>query len=282
MALIKCSNCGQNMSDKAKACPHCGMQVNEIGQPSRGGAEPLPGLSPSHRKSGSDSKAAIMIVVAIVALALLGAGGWLLYDKAQQRAQQLAWQAEQARQDSIAQAQLLEQMRQDSIAQAKRMERIEVAYNGYAGVLKRFLLIDYNDSGYNGYFLFDFNQDGMPELCVEGMHPDDYDNEYTGSMFYVYTIQGNKAQRIFKKMCDSPNYYLGSDYILSADESYEYYTVEKIRYSNGIIVSSTITEIHDPYGDKPRPAISEGKVSEFRMSDLESLKSQIMSNIQIN
>ena len=215
-------------------------------------------------------------------MALVGVGCWLWYDKAQQRAEQSAWQAEQARQDSIAQAQQLEKMRQDSIAQAQRMERIEVTYNGYAAVLKQFLLDNNNDSEYNGYFLFDFNQDGIPELCVDGLHPDDFDYEYTGMMFYVYSIQGNKAQRIFKKMCGSPYYYQGSGYILSADEIYENYIVEKIRYDNGKIVSSTITEINDPYGEKSRPAISEGKISEFRMSDLGSLKSQIVSLIQIN
>ncbi len=282
MALIKCSNCGQDISDKAKSCPHCGLQINYIEHQLSESSEPLPGLSPGRKKSGNNSKTGVVIAVAIAALALLGAGCWLWYDKAQQRAEQLAWQAEQARQDSIAQAQLLEQMRQDSIAQAQRMERIEVAYNGYAAVLKQFLLDNSNDSEYNGYFLFDFNQDGMPELCVDGLHPDDFDYEYTGSMFYVYSIQGNKAQRIFKKMCGGPNYYQGSGYILSADEIYENYIVEKIRYDNGKIVSSTITEINDPYGEKSRPAISEGKISEFRMSDLESLKSQIMSLIQIN
>ena len=32
MALIKCSECGGTISDKAKACPHCGCPIegNEI------------------------------------------------------------------------------------------------------------------------------------------------------------------------------------------------------------------------------------------------------------
>lgn len=29
MALIKCSECGKEMSDKAKLCPHCGYEKNE-------------------------------------------------------------------------------------------------------------------------------------------------------------------------------------------------------------------------------------------------------------
>ena len=29
MALIKCSECGKEISDKAKLCPHCGFEKNE-------------------------------------------------------------------------------------------------------------------------------------------------------------------------------------------------------------------------------------------------------------
>ena len=38
MAIIKCKNCGGNVSDKAKACPHCGNPVNVM-QP---GNQPAP------------------------------------------------------------------------------------------------------------------------------------------------------------------------------------------------------------------------------------------------
>lgn len=283
MALIKCNNCGQSISDKAFTCPHCGMSVNgNIEQPHIENAASLSGLRASPQKFGQNNNAALIIVAAVAALSLLGVGGWLWYDNAQQRAEQLALEAEQARQDSIAQAQLYEQMRQDSIALAQKKESIEVTYNGYVSVLKQFLLDSNNDEVYNGYFLFDFNQDGVPELCVDGLHPDDFEYDYQGCMFYVYTMQGSKAQRIFKQACGSPIYYQGSDYILSADECYDYYIVDKIRYDNGKIASITITEINEPYGEKHHPAISEGRISEFRMSDFESLKSQIMSFIQIN
>ena len=30
MALIKCPECGKDVSDKAVRCPHCGMPLNEI------------------------------------------------------------------------------------------------------------------------------------------------------------------------------------------------------------------------------------------------------------
>ena len=29
MAMIKCSECGKQMSDKAKTCPHCGNSMNK-------------------------------------------------------------------------------------------------------------------------------------------------------------------------------------------------------------------------------------------------------------
>ncbi len=39
MALIKCSECGQMVSDKASACPHCGCPVNQTTQPQYFGDE---------------------------------------------------------------------------------------------------------------------------------------------------------------------------------------------------------------------------------------------------
>ena len=30
MALIKCSECGKNVSDKAKVCIHCGAPIEEV------------------------------------------------------------------------------------------------------------------------------------------------------------------------------------------------------------------------------------------------------------
>ena len=35
MALIQCKNCGKDVSDRAKVCPHCGTQLieDEVTQP---------------------------------------------------------------------------------------------------------------------------------------------------------------------------------------------------------------------------------------------------------
>ena len=32
MALIKCPECGKEISDKAGACPHCGCPIGSTGQ----------------------------------------------------------------------------------------------------------------------------------------------------------------------------------------------------------------------------------------------------------
>lgn len=29
MALIKCEECGKKISNKAKVCPHCGVEIDE-------------------------------------------------------------------------------------------------------------------------------------------------------------------------------------------------------------------------------------------------------------
>lgn len=45
MALIKCNECGHEVSDKAQNCPNCGCPIPHEGNPSVNeiGNEPLPG-----------------------------------------------------------------------------------------------------------------------------------------------------------------------------------------------------------------------------------------------
>ena len=133
MALITCNNCGKKVSDKAKACPHCGHQIgldNKHGESSQPRfnqiqevqaqteraiiSEPVEYYKePKHKGS-----AGLIAIIVIGLLALLGVGGWLWYGNNQKRAEQerqMAILAEKARQDSIAAAELREQARQDSI-----------------------------------------------------------------------------------------------------------------------------------------------------------------------
>ena len=59
MALIKCSECGKEISDQAKACPHCGF--------------PLP--KPKKEKANSDTKGLYGSPAPLIFFLVLGIGG---------------------------------------------------------------------------------------------------------------------------------------------------------------------------------------------------------------
>lgn len=61
MALIKCQECGKEISDKAEVCPHCGNPINQE-------AQTINATEKTTKKSSKNVKA-IIAVVAIVAIA---------------------------------------------------------------------------------------------------------------------------------------------------------------------------------------------------------------------
>jgi len=79
VALIKCSECGKEISDKASACPHCGypmgeIKVTEVERPAQEApsvqveAHP-PTAEPPHKKSSIMIFVAFLVILTAVALA---------------------------------------------------------------------------------------------------------------------------------------------------------------------------------------------------------------------
>lgn len=139
MAISKCENCGGNVSDKAKACPHCGSPIDldykygESSQPRFNQnqeaqvqperaiiSEPVEYYEEPERKYNTG----LIVTIVLGLLVLLGVGGWFWSDNNQKLAEkerQMAVLAEKARQDSIAAAELRERARQDSIMRMEEM-----------------------------------------------------------------------------------------------------------------------------------------------------------------
>ena len=76
MAMIKCPECGKEVSDKATTCPNCGTP---LGNENRGGFEqPIYGQAPQPPKKKKKHKGLIVfavIVVLIIIIAAVGSGG---------------------------------------------------------------------------------------------------------------------------------------------------------------------------------------------------------------
>ena len=58
MALVKCPLCGENISEKATTCPHCGYVVTVVGEPT-----PKP-----QKQSRSWGWLIILVIVAMIAV----------------------------------------------------------------------------------------------------------------------------------------------------------------------------------------------------------------------
>lgn len=75
MALIKCKECGNVVSDKAATCPHCGSPVSDEATQDQGNGA-------SHfDKQKSHSQKWLYTVIAALAILLLGCGAYIFLNK---------------------------------------------------------------------------------------------------------------------------------------------------------------------------------------------------------
>lgn len=81
MSLIKCSECGREISDKAAACPHCGCPVNLSDSPSAVAQTPV-----GHTSAGAQTPApakgravGTIVFVTILILVLGALAAWFLF-----------------------------------------------------------------------------------------------------------------------------------------------------------------------------------------------------------
>ena len=280
MALINCKNCGKMISDKAKACPHCGTPVDfkqsvndqsALNQNQEAEVPPSIVVAPEPVESFEEpkrkSRAGLIIAAVLGLLAVLGIGGWLWYDNNQKRVEQerqMAILAEKARQDSIAAAELREQARQDSIAEVQKQEKINTIYNEYVKVLKR-----HHDGR---YFLFDITKDDVPELWT--IYPDSDISEWP-NILSVYGIENNSSKIIYTtESCT--RYYKGDNYIIAnwcwiGDD----FQIIKMTY-NGNTITERVIRTYS-WEEEDNIKISEPAITQYDVSDTESLKQQIKS-----
>ncbi|MBQ7421801.1 MAG: WG repeat-containing protein [Prevotella sp.] len=71
MALIKCSECGHEVSEKASVCPNCGCPIQSEGNPSVKGTS----VEPQPQKKGNGKKWALCAIL----LCLIAGGGYFAY-----------------------------------------------------------------------------------------------------------------------------------------------------------------------------------------------------------
>lgn len=125
MALIRCTECGQMISDKASRCPKCGNPIMQEGMTNMNqqpmDQQPL-NQQPVYNDEGNggNSNKWLFAIIALLLLALAG-GGYYFYDKNKQVEQEMQQQQQKLIADSIARDSIakVEEIRQDSIEQAR-------------------------------------------------------------------------------------------------------------------------------------------------------------------
>lgn len=81
MALIKCPECGKEISDKAGKCPHCGYPIEEIEstvEKETDKEEVLDNNKETHKKKKTLNKKVIITISAIIGVAVIGAGAYMI------------------------------------------------------------------------------------------------------------------------------------------------------------------------------------------------------------
>lgn len=156
----------------------------------------------------------LIILLAIVVGVAIGLGAYFIYDNHQQKAAELA--AENARRDSLA---AVEKARLDSIKQleAERARRlaeeeahrklIETMRSDYESILRK-ATAEVQEFGWSYYFMFDFNRDSLPELCVMTAT-----SKIDGELD-IYGVRNGSVKHLFNGGAENSEFYDNGTYIL--------------------------------------------------------------------
>lgn len=257
MALINCRNCGKQVSDRAEKCVHCGASIRsgeetrnlELVPSSQTDVQPtLNQQEPASRKGGSNLPIISMLIAFV--LAFLAFGGWLYHSHVrEQKALDAAREAqiqEEMRQQALAEAE--EQARRDSIAAEKaRQDSIEQVHSTIiTGYLDKVHAEKGRSEKYGGgYYLYDMNQDGVPELLV-----------YTGGEYFgdyslkIYSFLSGAVKKVYDDSYFNCVLSQGRNYLLEVAVAQGTVGIEatKLTYSNGHVTRKTILS-HEHFDD---------------------------------
>ncbi|MBO4822518.1 MAG: hypothetical protein J5548_13765 [Prevotella sp.] len=209
MALIKCRECGQVVSDKAVKCPKCGCPINEETHYFQSD-EPMVLRRQPNRGGGNGNKWLYAILSFLLA-AVIGGGIFYFIDKNNQKEEVFQQQQQQSQHvaDSIAKA----QARQDSIDKLKAEAQPRVApqprvvtiegYHHLVGSISKYpITMDIQVSGGDVQGTYYYHSQGRNskmsvygslngnQLTLEEYAPDGNNTGYFEGTFNGYSFSG--------------------------------------------------------------------------------------------
>ena len=153
MALIKCSGCGQMISDKAFKCPKCGTPVSLV-QPSN---QQMNTADSYMYTEESSSKKWLYPIIGILAIALLGLASWifLINDDKQNQTEQIVGSSSMTDVESNG----------IDLSDNETVGRQPMNLHGYVGKYPVTMHLEFDNNIVNGYY---FYNSGSSKLQLTG------------------------------------------------------------------------------------------------------------------
>lgn len=216
MSLIKCDNCGHEISDKAKVCPKCG-HITVVGEEKK-----------------NTTKIICAVVCTVLAVVMI-VGAYYIWHGNRSGETDIPIAAN----DSISNVQDVDTVQveeavvedyADSVSEENVNESICYSYIQ--------ALYDYaeDENVSCEYFLHDITKDGIPELWIKA---GTCEADYT---LMVYTYENGLYKTICEKPAGHSVFYKGSDYILQQYAHQGVATWIKLTYDGNMVMEKTIFE----------------------------------------
>lgn len=217
MSLIKCENCGHEISDKAKVCPKCG-HITVVGE-----------------EKNNTTKIICAVVCTVLAVVVIVGAYYIWHGNHRSGETDIPIAAN----DSISNVQDVDTVQveeavveeyADSVSEENINESICYSYIQ--------ALYDYaeDENVSCEYFLYDITKDGIPELWIKaGTCEADY-------ILMVYTYENGLYKTICEKPAGHSVFYKGSDYILQQYAHQGVATWIKLTYNGNMVMEKTVFE----------------------------------------
>ena len=267
MALIKCSCCGHMVSDKGTKCPKCGTPIKK-NEPTASivkeekvvaavespktevpKVEAAPSIDELSDEPKSSKKSIVAVVCGIVAIAIIGASYYLWQNHRTDGTESII-----AMDDSTSDAEMLdsaqveEAITDEVIGDSVAFATVENVNESICEEYERLLDENRSSEGECEYFLYDIDNDDMPELW---MRVGSYEADYR---LLVYTYK-NGIKQLYEDGAGHSYFCMGTNYILQVWGHMGEASWSKLTYDGTKIVAKTIFEedIRDSERDYKKP-----------------------------
>lgn len=268
MALIKCSGCGHMVSDKGTKCPKCGTPIHKVEEAAKPieekekvvaevespkveipKVEAVPSIDEFANESKNSKRGIVAVVCGIVAIAIIGASYYLWKNHRTDGTEStIAMNDSISNIEMLDSAQVEEAITDEVIEDSVAFATVENVNESICEEYERLLDENRVSEGDCEYFLYDIDNDDMPELwMIVGSYEVNY-------RLLVYTYNSGIKQ-LYEDGAGHSYFCMGTNYILQIWGHMGEAFWSKLTYDGTKIVAKTVFEedIRETDGDYTKP-----------------------------